>query len=240
MSHPQDPPSYTPGDYQPTSAYPTITQVAASSERASWPLLLIVGALSVALAMVIARFALNDDTSAALNPGATSPSTPGAQKHHKPNANKPGGDHAMLPHTRLASGPRWTMQVPRKWNAVDIPNLDEQAAWKTPGGFPGRGDAVSVIHDSSLTSLNLHQYVQYQRNLLGVGISTASDVRTQVSHGRGELTYHLLVNGYQAQTLQVVVRTANGLASASFVAPASTFGHDVKRAHRYLATLAGR
>jgi hypothetical protein len=132
------------------------------------------------------------------------------------------------------------MQVPRKWKAIDVPNLDEQAAWRTPGGYPGLGDVVSVSHDSSMTSLNLHQYLKYQRNLLGVGISTASQIRTQVSHGRGELTYHFLVNGNQAQTLQVVVRTASGFASASFVAPASTFDHDVKRTHRYLRTLAGR
>ena len=131
------------------------------------------------------------------------------------------------------------MQIPRAWTAVDIPNVDEQAAWRTPGGLPGVRDVVSVVHEET-TYLNLHQYLQLQRNVLGVGISTASHIRTNVSHGRGELTYDVITNGKQARTLQVVVPTASGFASAIFVSPPETYSKDVKQVRRYLDTLTGR
>jgi hypothetical protein len=203
-------------------------------------MLLIFGALCVALALVVGRFALHDRNSDALRGDSTAPTTLPTAKHDKPQEHSAGGGHsASLPNTRRASGRGWTMQVPRKWTAVDIPDVEEQAAWRTPGGLPGVGDMVTVVHEET-TYLNLHQYVKYQRNVLGVGISTATHIRTDVSHRRGELTYNVIANGKQARTLQVVVPTTSGYASAIFVAPPSTYSNDVKEVRRYLATLTGR
>jgi hypothetical protein len=216
-----------------------LTDFTISTEKASWPLLLMVGALCVALALVVARFALHDRNSATLDSGSTTSKTlpPRHDKAEEHTGN--GGRHTSLPNTRRASGEGWTMQVPRRWTAVDIPNVDEQAAWRTPGGLPGVGDMVTIV-DEDMGSLNLHQYMKYQRNALRVGISTASHIRTSVSHGRGELTYYMIANGKQAWTLQVVVPTTSGFASAILVAPPETYSQDVKQVRRYLETFTGR
>jgi hypothetical protein len=131
------------------------------------------------------------------------------------------------------------MQIPREWTAVDIPNAEEQVAWRTPGGLPGVGDVVTVVREE-MTNLNLHQYVKYQRNVLGVGISTASHFRTDVSHGQGVLTYDVVANGNRARTLQLVVPTTSGFASAIFAAPPETYATDLRQVRRYLETLTGR
>jgi hypothetical protein len=237
VTHPRGPADYSPGyPAEPSSGYSTDPPV--STERANWPLLLIVGALSVALCLAVARFAMHE-TPAVVNGSSHPPKVLGPPKHNKPGSDKTHGGSSTAPaHSVRASGPHWSMRIAHSWKTVDVPSADEQAAWRTPGGFPGRGDVVTLVHEES--SLTLHQYIQYQRNVLGVGITTASHIRTNVSHGRGGLRYHLLMDGNPARTLQVVVPTSAGFASAILIAPASTFKHDVKRISPYLKTLTGR
>jgi hypothetical protein len=209
--------------------------------RPVWAWVIAAVMLAAAGIMILTRVAPSpfgaDD---ALAPSTNEPMTLAPPKLDKPKEHSAGGGHsASLPNTRQASGPAWTMQIPRGWTAVDVPNAEEQAAWRTAGGLAGVGDVVTVVHED-MAPLNLHEYVKYQRNVLGVGISTASHIRTSVSHGQGELTYDVIVNGKQARTLQLVVPTTSGFASAIFVAPASTYSTDVKQIRRYLETLTGR
>jgi hypothetical protein len=238
VTHPHDPADYSAAAYQHPSLSP---QGEAAPERASWPLLMIVGALALAIVFLLIRFATHDDT-AAVDPGSTAPVTLPPPKHHQANEHDPsGGDVSALPHSRPASGPHWTMQIPRSWTRFSAPNVAEDAAWRTPSRVPGWGGLVIVLHRKPVVPLSLSNFTYGASAALnaGVGAGSINVLRTHVYVRHGEIRYVQRVDGQRLLNLAYIVETKNGFAYLTYAASTRAYKHDVKRIEPYLKTLTG-
>jgi hypothetical protein len=220
--------------------YPTGRQSAASSERANWPLLFVVGALSVALALLFARFAAHDTP--ALDQGSSEPKTLASPNHHNSHQQGQGSaGHSPLPNARTASGPHWSMQVPHSWTRFNAPNVTEDAAWRTPSSGAGLGGLVIVLHKKPDVPSDLTNYTYGAAAALNAGVGSGSIrvLRTHVYANHGEIEYLQNTEGHRLRNLAYVVETSNGFAYLTYAAPTKAYKHDVKRIEPYLKTLTG-
>jgi hypothetical protein len=202
-------------------------------------MLLLVGALCVALAFLVARFALHDEP-AVVDSGSQVPVAPA--KHHKPGADKTHRPPTGPAHTVRASGPHWSMRIPHSWRSVGRSHSTEDAAWRTPSNAGPRG-AVFVIHKryDSQSSLSTYTYAASAALTVGVGGGANKVLRTHVYAHHGEIEFlQRSENGERIHNLTYIVETSNGLASVTFTSPANAFKHEVKRVEPYLQTFRGR
>jgi hypothetical protein len=219
------------------------TDLPVSTERANWRMLLLVGALCVALAFLVARFALHDKPAVG-DQGSHRTGALGTAKHHKP------GDHGAHrrgstspAHTKLASGPHWSIRIPHSWRPMAAAGVREDAGWRTPSKVAGAGGIVIVLHRKVDTPADLLNYTYVESATLntGVGGGSVRVLRTHVYANHGEIEYlQRDDNGQRIHNLAYVVQTSNGFASLTYATPTKTFKRDVKRVESYLQTFKGR
>jgi hypothetical protein len=207
--------------------------------RPVWAYVVTGAMLLGAAVLIVSRVSLFDPGhpigSASDGPKTLAPQKDGA-KQHKPD------DGSSPANTRRASGPRWSMQIPRAWTSFNVPRLSEEAAWRTPGGVAGYGDLVTIMHERPASSVDLLNYVYGASTQLqaGVGSGAIHVSRTHAYTAHGEIEYRTNLDGRLVRSLVYIAPTSTGYVSATFEAPAATYKHDLKRVEKYLKTLAGR
>jgi hypothetical protein len=209
VRHTQGPVDYSSTGY---SVDPPLT-----TDKPSWPVLVIVGVLCVAMALLIAHFSLDDKTAAT-----------------------PDGGPAAMAGSKLASGPGWTMRVPHTWAVLTLPTAGVDAAWSIDGNSDPESGVVMVTHRVGKQAASLRAYAKAAAPRLAATLSNGTVTAVRVDDGHAEIEYTGANAGVSIHAIGFVAPTRHGFAVATLTSSQARFGRDVESARPFLATLDAR
>jgi hypothetical protein len=225
VTHPQGPRDFAPAGYLETESagYPD-DPYTTPSERPSWPIMLIVGALCIALALLFGRYALQHKDS--------HPDARGSGSSARP-------EHPLAGST-LATGAGWKMRVPAGWGELDLSTDGIDAGWTIDRGESATSGAVVVTHRVGKGSTPLRAYAQTAAPKVAATLTDGRVLGVRVVGGHAEMTYAGTSSGMPVRGIGFIASIHHGFAIASLTSLASRFDHDLAQARPFLRTLQGR
>jgi hypothetical protein len=225
VTHPPGPRDYSPADYpQPSPATGPSDPYTTPSERPSWLLIVAVGAMSIALAVLFGRYELSRQADAAEKPRSSS-----AARSSDPSVG-----------ASVATEAGWTMRVPRQWTGLDILPDGADAGWAVDRSLGSASGVVAVAHRDTRRSMSLRRYARLAAPRLAATLSHGRVLDIRLAGGHAEVRCAGGSSGLSTRAIAVIAPTRHGFATATLTSPRATFPRDLAQARPYLQTLQAR